>query len=125
MSLRSFILCTLLGLVLAASAAFAGQSKSFTSDQPPFTADLHKSAGVSCVDCHGEGKKQSVDTDQCLECHKSFEKIAKKTADMTPNPHDNHLTKSSAECNQCHQGHKANENICVKCHSEMVLKRNK
>lgn len=80
---------------------------------------------MTCVDCHGEGKKQAVDTDQCLECHKSFEKFAKKTADMKPNPHDNHLAKSSAECTDCHHGHKANEFICTKCHADMVPKRNK
>lgn len=125
MSLRNIVCCSLLGMIVAISVAMAGESKPFISDQQPFTADLHKSAGVTCVDCHGEGKKQAVDTDQCLECHKSFEKIAAKTADMKPNPHDNHLARSSAECNQCHHAHKANENVCVRCHADMTLMRNK
>lgn len=37
-----------------------------------------------------------VTKNQCLKCHVSYEDLAKKTANLEPNPHDNHMARSTA-----------------------------
>jgi hypothetical protein len=102
-------------MVLIASLAVGQSGKKFT-------ADRHKAAGLECQSCHREGTKKPVESDQCLTCHESFEAVAKRTKDLNPNPHDNHITQN-AECTQCHHGHKADDNVCMSCHSSMEFKR--
>jgi fumarate reductase flavoprotein subunit len=80
--------------------------------------------GLKCDACHGEGKKQPVKSEKCLGCHQSFEEVAKRTQDIVPNPHSNHITESGdLECTQCHQGHKADIIYCANCHSNISFKR--
>jgi len=110
---------------LAAYVAFIVLMASFAVGQSDkkFTADRHKAAGLDCQSCHKEeGTKKAVESDQCLSCHESFQAVAKRTKDLTPNPHDNHITQS-AECTQCHHGHKADDNVCMTCHASMEFKR--
>lgn len=101
------------------------KARAFTEDGKPFLSDRHIATGLTCGSCHGDADpKQAVATDQCLQCHQSFQDLAKKTVDMMPNPHSNHLVDSSdIECSFCHHGHKANEAGCAKCHADMVLSR--
>ena len=101
------------------------KTRSFTENSKPFLADRHIAAGLKCGSCHGDAEpKQAVATKQCLQCHESFEALAKRTADIKPNPHTNHLVDSGdAECNFCHHGHKANEIGCRSCHADRVFIR--
>jgi fumarate reductase flavoprotein subunit len=101
------------------------KARSFTEDSNPFLADRHIASGLQCSNCHGDAAtKQPVATDQCLKCHESFDDLSKKTEDITPNPHSNHLIDSSdIDCDFCHHGHKANEIGCHKCHADMELTR--
>lgn len=87
----------------------------------PYLADRHKTAGLTCEDCHGSGIKQAVGGEKCLGCHESYQKVAQRTARLKPNPHDNHLI--DLECTKCHQGHKTQENYCNTCHSDLVFEK--
>jgi fumarate reductase flavoprotein subunit len=108
---------TLSATLLASQLAFGQETK-------PFTANRHITAGLECKSCHGEGKKQPVTGDKCLECHTSFEEVAKRTQDMKPNPHENHITESTdLDCTKCHQGHKADVVYCTNCHTGLTFKR--
>jgi fumarate reductase flavoprotein subunit len=103
-------------VVLIASIA-AGQNGK------DFTADKHKALGLGCADCHGTAEKASIDQDACLKCHESMQSVAKRTAGLKPNPHENHMS-GQTECLQCHHGHKSNEISCLGCHA-MEFKRAK
>jgi fumarate reductase flavoprotein subunit len=80
-------------------------------------AELHKEAGLTCDACHGNGPKKPPTMTQCLGCHESYAKVAERTKNLEPNPHDNHLI--DLECTKCHLGHKAQVIYCRTCHSEM------
>jgi fumarate reductase flavoprotein subunit len=90
-----------------------------------FTADRHKSRGMSCVGCHKEAEpKTAADAKVCLACHKSLDAVAERTKDFEKNPHSNHITSSNdVQCTQCHQGHKADVIMCHSCHSGMTFER--
>jgi fumarate reductase flavoprotein subunit len=112
----------------AASQAQPGKDKAearpFLSPDKPFLADRHGTLGLECSACHGEGEKKAVKSEKCLECHTSFEEVAKATKDLNPNPHQNHVVESGdAECTSCHHGHKANEIYCRTCHEKMTFER--
>ncbi|MDR3763064.1 MAG: cytochrome c3 family protein [Acidobacteriota bacterium] len=93
------------------------------AEAPVFTADKHKAAGFKCEDCHGTAPKDSIDQTACLKCHESMKAVAKRTADMDPNPHDNHMS-DQASCLDCHHGHRANEVMCSQCHQDKKFERN-
>ncbi|WP_306590189.1 cytochrome c3 family protein [Geothrix sp. 21YS21S-4] len=84
-----------------------------------FTADLHKAKGVSCADCHGNGKKKTfVPAERCLGCHGPEADLAKKTAEVKPeNPHASPHWGSRMECNVCHRQHEKTVNWCNHCHA--------
>jgi fumarate reductase flavoprotein subunit len=80
-----------------------------------FLADRHIQHGLKCQSCHAEMPPQKpVEKAACLKCHISYEALAKKTADVTPNPHDNHMT--GGECSDCHHGHRPPALMCDSCH---------
>ncbi len=85
-----------------------------------FTSDKHINVGLDCDSCHGAAKVAAgaeVGTAKCLSCHGSYEKLAKRTEGMNPNPHTNpHY--GDLDCNVCHHGHRADENYCATCHKE-------
>ena len=57
-----------------------------------------------------------VTKNQCLKCHVSYEDLAKKTANLEPNPHDNHMGK--VNCEDCHKANQAKpELMCNSCHN--------
>ena len=57
-----------------------------------------------------------VTKNQCLKCHVSYEDLAKKPANLEPNPHDNHMGK--VNCEDCHKANQAKpELMCNSCHN--------
>jgi fumarate reductase flavoprotein subunit len=90
-------------------------------DQKTPLADKHKALGLSCDACHGTGKKKAVPMEKCLGCHESYPKVAERTKQLEPNPHDNHLV--DLECSKCHQGHKPQVNYCQTCHADMEFRK--
>jgi DnaJ-class molecular chaperone len=84
-------------------------------------ADTHNANGNTCEDCHGDGPKKPVPMQKCLSCHKSYAKVATRTQDLDPNPHDSHLI--DLACTKCHQGHKPQVNYCQTCHADMEFKK--
>lgn len=82
-----------------------------------FLADRHGQRNVDCVACHQEAPKAGakVANGQCLQCHKSADEVAKRTAKMDPNPHYNHLV--GLRCQECHRGHQKSVNMCASCHN--------
>lgn len=80
-----------------------------------FLADKHKAAGLACGDCHKEKPpRQKVATAACQSCHGDYSKLADKTANSAPNPHETHL--GELACDQCHHAHKESVLPCVECH---------
>jgi len=121
----SFIVSTALLVVSAAciAPAFAGGQQPKEERSKPFTAERHIGLGLTCKDCHGEGKKRAVKGDKCLECHQSYEVVAKSTQDIKPNPHANHITTNDLDCTSCHKGHDADVVYCTNCHKGLSFKR--
>lgn len=103
---------------------FAGPLLAQAPATRPFTSDRHKANGVECEGCHGTGKKEPATSEACLKCHQSFEDVAQRTKDLTPNPHSNHFIKENdVECTSCHHGHKADAIACAQCHRGMTFDR--
>lgn len=123
------IFTTLLLAAFACTTAMSAQNQTApltTPDGKPTTAKKHIDNGLDCTACHGEGKKQPVESDKCLECHESFKAVSERTKDMKPNPHANHLVDSDGvECTQCHHGHKAMTVVCLRCHASFTFDRHK
>lgn len=91
--------------------------------QPLFSADLfssdkHIKRGLNCDGCHGAEKVVAgakVGMDKCLSCHGPYDKLAKRMEHLIINWHANpHY--GEIDCNECHHGHRADENSCRKCH---------
>jgi fumarate reductase flavoprotein subunit len=126
--MKSSILFMVAG-TLALSAALYAQNTTpplTTAGGKPTTAQKHLDAGLTCKECHGEGRKAPVEADKCLECHESFKAVSERTKDMKPNPHANHLVESDTlECTQCHHGHKAMTIVCQRCHQSFTFDRKK
>lgn len=56
-----------------------------------------------------------VTKNQCLQCHGPYEKLAKETAKLSPNPHASHL--GAVNCEDCHKADKSKpELMCNQCH---------
>ena len=90
----------ILGLALALSgSAFAAQG------------------GLAAI--HGDAWPKSTDgfvtKNQCMACHGDYQKLAKATEKLTPNPHASHL--GDVNCEDCHKADKAQpELMCNQCH---------
>jgi len=108
-------------LCFSAAVFMLWAGTNIAEEKETFTADSHKSRGVTCVVCHGEEQpKAAAPAKACLACHESLKVVAEKASNIEPNPHSNHLTQSSdVECTQCHQGHKADTPLCHQCHQGM------
>lgn len=114
-----------LGIVLVAPSV-AQDKQALPSADPnlKYTANKHLKQGLDCTACHGDGPKKPVTGSKCLECHESYDAIAKRTQDMEPNPHDNHQTMQDISCTECHKGHHTDVVFCQQCHGDMKLVRN-
>jgi DnaJ-class molecular chaperone len=111
-------LCSFAAVLFMMTVAVSGEAAA-----PDTNADRHRAHKVSCEDCHGKGPKKAVEMKQCFQCHGSYAKVAGKTKDLSPNPHDSHL--GELECDVCHVGHKPNQFYCKTCHADMEISRNK
>jgi len=78
---------------------------------------LHQLSGVACQDCHQDSQKpQALNTENCLACHQSPEKLAQATDKMEHNPHNSPHYGTTVDCNLCHHLHQKSENMCSQCH---------
>ena len=83
------------------------------AEEADLLADTHKSAGVSCTDCHLElPPAGGIPGETCLGCHEDYEDL---TAGMYLDPHNAHV--SYPDCGSCHHIHQPSENQCLKCHA--------
>ena len=74
-------------------------------------ADTHKSAGISCKNCHNVmPPKEELASTVCLACHSNYKELTASNI----NPHDAHATYS--RCTECHHVHKPSEVQCLACH---------
>ncbi len=81
----------------------------------------HASEGISCIDCHKNGKPtEAAGSASCMECHGSYEKVAALTKHMHGNPHDNHM--GQIDCTKCHGIHKPTVVPCLECHVDFEYK---
>jgi len=95
-----------------------------------FTADRHKSRGVTCGACHdGEANpKTAASPKSCLTCknHGSWDIVAERISsnkEYKVNPHRNHISEAyDIECTFCHQSHEADVMICHDCHQGLEVK---
>ena len=77
------------------------------------------SEGKTLAEIHGATWPKSVDgfvtKNQCLQCHGPYEKLAKSTENLSPNPHSSHL--GAVNCEDCHKANKSEPEImCNQCH---------
>jgi hypothetical protein len=95
-------------LIIGASMLLASDGK--------LLADKHKKAGIECNSCHKETPpKQAVKADVCTGCHGDYEKLAKSSEKVEPNPHDSH--EGNLDCGVCHHSHRESEFYCSRCHA--------
>lgn len=67
-------------------------------------------------------KSGYVTKSQCLVCHGPYEKLAQKTQNLSPNPHNSHL--GQVNCEDCHIADATKTNLmCNQCHN-FKLKKN-
>jgi hypothetical protein len=82
----------------------------------PKVMGKHGEIGATCVDCHKSDKPtRSAPISACKTCHGEYADIAKKTADMKPNPHDSHA--GEVRCTLCHKSHSPSVLYCNECHT--------
>jgi fumarate reductase flavoprotein subunit len=76
-------------------------------------AGIHKSAGISCGDCHAESPPaDAVLEATCLTCHDDYKEL---TAGTYEDPHNAHM--AFRDCGDCHHVHRPSENQCLACHA--------
>ncbi|WP_411706386.1 cytochrome c3 family protein [Edaphovirga cremea] len=82
----------------------------------------HQKMQFSCNACH-QGQDPSaykpLSTKECLACHGSAEKVARRTGFMDPNqtnPHRSLHDGLDLDCYECHAEHKPSTNLCQVCH---------
>ena len=89
-------------LLLVVSLALVSVQGAWAADK--MLADRHVERGLKCESCHTTMPPKTVNTDGCLKCHVSYEKLAARTDKNDINPHDSHL--ENLDCGACHHGHK-------------------
>ena len=56
-------------------------------------------AKLPCSTCH-KNEMTAPPKETCLSCHGSYDKLAERTAKLTPNPHFSH--RGEEDCTNCH-----------------------
>lgn len=83
------------------------------AEEDGLLAGTHKSAGISCSDCHTESPPAiAVAEVTCLTCHEDYKDL---TAGLYEDPHNAHIAFS--DCGNCHHIHMESENQCLACHA--------
>ena len=90
-------------LLLVVSLALVSVQGAWAADK--MLADRHVERGLKCESCHTTMPPKAVNTDGCLKCHVSYEKLAARTDKNDINPHDSHrcLLYTSDACDECHE----------------------
>lgn len=84
-----------------------------TAEEADLLIGTHKTAGISCSDCHAESPPAGeVSGASCLNCHEDYQEL---TAELYFDPHNAHM--SFPDCVNCHHVHQAGENQCLACHA--------
>ncbi len=108
----------MMGLLLWAGSPQLADAASFREE------GIHNKEGVSCKACHLVDKPdKKPSSKECLDCHGSYDKVAKRTSKLHANPHDSHL--GPIDCLKCHSVHdlpEAFEGPCVECHADFEFK---
>jgi hypothetical protein len=92
----------------------------------PFLDSLHARHLVTCLGCHGEklpAEDDTVENNQCLDCHGSYDELAEKTASPhfpKRNPHKTHVV--GLACTKCHHAHRESKVYCLECHPGFDMK---
>ncbi len=94
--------------VLALAAAMAVQAAPAMKAAGPH-------ASFPCTTCHADGKFAAPAKEACFACHASYDKVAERTAKMTPNPHMSH--RGEPDCANCHSMHGQSRFECNDCHT--------
>ncbi len=118
---------TFLSISLAQSAqTLAPNQTTVAPKEKPVIKDRHAAVGFKCATCHGDGPEEQykkLSQKDCLECHKSYEKLAERTGHLG---YDDNVHASphypNMDCNLCHATHKPTKNYCVMCHSQQSMK---
>ena len=105
-------------LLLVVSLALVSVQGAWAADK--MLADRHVARGLKCESCHTTMPPKAVNTDGCLKCHVSYEKLAARTDKNDINPHDSHL--ENLDCGACHHGHKKPGLACDECHEFTNIK---
>lgn len=83
--------------------------------QPQTLAQKHGAAWPKSVDGY-------VTKQQCLQCHGPYDKLAKATAKLEPNPHFSHL--GQVNCEDCHMANAAKPQLmCNQCHQFTIREK--
>ncbi|CZE46284.1 cytochrome c3 family protein [Campylobacter geochelonis] len=122
--LKIYTIFASLLLVLALNLN-ANNTNKYDKANYPFKA--HESLQFDCKNCHKESNPQDykrLNTNECLSCHKSYEKLAEQTGHLG---YDDNVHASphypNMDCNTCHSTHKQSKNYCVMCHSQNGMKK--
>lgn len=105
-------------LLLLVSFALLSTQGAWAADK--MLADRHVERGLKCESCHTTMPPKAVNTDGCLKCHVSYEKLAARTDKNDINPHASHL--ENLDCGACHHGHKKPVLACDECHEFTNIK---
>ena len=90
----------------------AGVLAAFAAGMPSKINGPH--AKLPCSTCH-KNEMTAPPKETCLSCHGSYDKLAERTAKLTPNPHFSH--RGEEDCTNCHSLHGKSRLECNDCHS--------
>lgn len=82
----------------------------------------HRALKFDCVMCHSEATPddyEPLETEQCLDCHGSSQKVANRLKFMDvnhTNPHNSFHDGLDLDCYECHAEHEPSVNLCTRCH---------
>ncbi|MEH6534457.1 MAG: cytochrome c3 family protein [Photobacterium frigidiphilum] len=118
-------------LVIFVSLLSLAFSWSVTAEETPNWDELaqeytlkphHKELKFDCVMCHSESDPadyEVLETENCLSCHGSAQKVADRLKFMDANhtnPHNSFHDRLDLDCYECHAEHEPSANLCAKCH---------
>lgn len=81
----------------------------------------HVDVKLKCTDCHKQANEKdykALDSNACLTCHGTKEKLAKRLDFLKgKNPHNSIHDNANLNCYTCHNEHKPSFNMCNTCHN--------
>ena len=111
-------------LIFSASLVVAEEKPDWDALSKEYTLKPHhKAAKFDCVMCHSESDPadfEPLETENCLDCHKTAQKVADRLKFMDKNhtnPHNSFHDGLSLDCYECHAEHEPSANLCSDCHT--------